>query len=277
MCHSSSPLPLIQDVRPLLRTERFGRPLESHASIDSTNRRAAHWAAEGAAEGSVVVAEFQTAGRGRQGRAWSARAGQNLMCSVVLRPRLPAERLSLVTLAASVAVADAVAAVTAPLMPAIKWPNDVLLNGRKCCGMLLESSIGHPTALPRPVILGIGLNVNQDSFPSDVAAGAACPPTSLLLETGRAVPRAALLARLLAALEAQYASLLEDDGTAVRAAYEARLAALGTAVTLRRLGTGARVTGTVRGVTPTGALRLDTARGPRTFVAGEVTFGKAER
>ena len=270
MTHAA--LPLLHALRPLLRTERFGRRAESYVALGSTNTRALAWAAEGAAEGSLVVAERQTAGRGRYGRAWQAKAGKNLTCSLVLRPRLAPERLGLVTLAAGVAVAEAVSTFAAPLAPAIKWPNDVLMEGRKCCGMLLESSfVGRAENRPPAVILGIGLNVNQAAFPSDLAADASHPPTSLLLETGRHVPRAALLAELLRVLEDRYQSLFEDGGRAVRRAYVKRMAGLGEVTTLRFTGTERRVEGRLDGISAIGALRLQTADGLLTLHAGEVT------
>ena len=270
MTHAT--LPLLDTLRPLLRTKRFGRDAEGYRAIDSTNTRALAWAAEGAAEGSLVVAERQTAGRGRHGRAWRAGAGKNLTCSLVLRPRLAPERLGLVTLAAGVAVAEAVRAFAAPLVPAIKWPNDVLLNGRKCCGMLLESSVaGHARDRPAAVILGIGLNVNQNAFPDSLTADAAHLPTSLLMETGRLVPRIALLAELLRVLEGRYQSLFEDGGRAVQRAYVERLTGLGETVTLRFAGTERHIEGRIDGVSATGALRLQTADGLRTLHAGEVT------
>lgn len=257
-------LPLVRDLQPLLRTRRFGRAIRGHEEVTSTNTLAWAWAGEGAAEGSVVVAEHQTAGRGRLGRTWEAGPGLNLTFSVVLRPGLAPERLGLVTLAAGVAVAEAVAAFAAPVVPAIKWPNDVLLEGRKCCGILLESSV-QPEATT--LILGVGLNVNQDAFPPLLAAKA----TSLLLATGRHVPRAPLLAALLERLEAAYDALCAGGHAALRRTYTARLAGLGQPVTFRFAEGSGLIHGTLDGITDTGALVLRTEAGTRTFVAGEIT------
>ncbi len=262
-------LPLISDAQALLQTRRFGRAAEGYRTLGSTNARAAAWAAQGAAEGSLVLAEAQTQGRGRMGRAWHTHPGRNLTFSLVLRPALPTHRFGLITLAAGVAVCEAIAPIAAPLCPAIKWPNDVLLNERKCCGMLLEASIdGGRRARSAAVVLGIGLNVNQDHFPEALRTA----PTSLLLETGRLTPRSPLLARLLATLEARYDQLAEADGCrAVHRAYQERLARLGQPVALRVAETQRAVRGTIEGVTPEGALRLRTAAGLRIFHAGEVT------
>ena len=256
--------PLLDEVPPLLRTQRFGRPMQGHETVTSTNTLAWMWAAEGAPEGAVVLAEHQSAGRGRLGRVWADQRGLNLLCSVVLHPTLPPTDLGLVTLAAGVAVAEALDAFTQPVTPSIKWPNDVLLEGRKCGGILLESALqpGRTT-----LILGIGLNVNQTAFPPDLSDRA----TSLLLTTGRHVARAPLLAALLERLEARYDALQEGRADAVRTAYLERLAGLGEAVTFRFAEQTAVVHGTVEGITETGALRLRTPNGVQTFLAGEIT------
>ncbi len=259
-------LSLIQDVRPLLQTQRFGRAWRGEERLASTNTAAAAWAAAGAPEGAVVVAEYQTAGRGRLGRTWQARAGQNLTFSLVLRPPLPPERLGLLTLAASVAVAEAVEPFVASLPVRIKWPNDLLLAGRKCCGMLLETSLSGASTVPI-VILGIGLNVNQDKFPPELAAKA----TSLHLEKGQLVPRAPLFAALLLHLERRYDALLQDGEDVLSKAYERRLYGLGQPLALRLTDTAAPIQGRLLGVTETGALRLETDAGLRLFHAGEVT------
>ncbi len=284
-------------LRPRLATVRFGHAVRAFDAVGSTNAEAAAWAAEGAAEGSLVVAEHQTAGRGRQGRAWHDAPGQNLACSLVLRPALPPARLPLVALAAALAAAEAVDSFLGagdadrPTV-AIKWPNDLLLPApgpdalgpdapgpdaarrgdgdgamRKVGGLLLEASFARA---PDAVVLGLGLNVNQTAFPGALAATA----TSLAAVVGRPVPRPPLLARLLARLERRYDALLAGDDTPLRAAYTARLHHRGQPVTLRPApdATGAAVTGIVEGITPTGALRLRTDDGAaRTFHAGDVT------
>lgn len=252
---------LASDLAPLLRTERFGRALRAFDACGSTNTEAKAWARDGAPEGAVVTAEHQTAGRGRLGRAWTDAAGQNLLCSVVLRPDLPPDRLGLVTLASGLAAAEAVAEWTAPAEPGIKWPNDVLLNGRKCCGMLLEADLG---AAPF-VVLGIGLNVNQTDFPDEIADRA----TSLRLETGHIVPRAPLLARLLARLE-HWADRL-GDGEAVRRAFEDRMTGRGEAATAHLAGERT-LEGRIEGVDASGALVLLAESALHTLHAGEVTF-----
>ena len=244
---------LVDELRPLLTTDRFGRSLRGFDTVGSTNTEAMRWAAEGAPEGSIVLTEYQSAGRGRQGRRWEAAAGKNLMFSILLRPPFPPERFGLITLAGGVGVAEAVAERCAPLPVAIKWPNDVLVEDRKCCGMLLEASAQAATATV--VVLGIGLNVNQRAFPPALEGKA----TSLLLETGRPVPRAPLLADVLRRVERWYDTIGDGGGQALRAAYERRLRSVGEEVTLRVTDTVQPVRGTLLGVTDAGALRLDTA------------------
>lgn len=257
---------VVEDVREALETDRFGRAMRGFETVGSTNTEAASWARDGAEEGSVVVTEYQSEGRGRHGRTWDAQKGQNLMFSVVLRPDLAADRLGLITVAASVAVAEAIDTFVSPHRATLKWPNDVLLEGRKTCGMLLESSLsGQQTA--DVVVLGVGLNVNQVAFP-DALAGTA---TSLRLTTGRAVPRAPLFARLLERVEARYDAVQSGEDAAVRDAFQDRFAALHEQASFRVPGTDRTITGTVQGITETGALRLHTPNGPETVHAGDVT------
>lgn len=259
-------LPLVEQVQNRLATDRFGQTMRGYETIDSTNAEAANWAHAGAEEGSVVVAEYQSAGRGRQGRTWMAKKGQNLTFSVVLRPRSEAERLGLLVVAAGVAVADTIDDVVAPHTTTLKWPNDVLLEGRKTCGMLLESSItGQEEA--SVVVLGVGLNVNQTAFPERLVDHA----TSLRLTTGRTVPRAPLFCQLLQQLERRYDAVEAGTDGPIRAAFEDRLESLNQRATFRSTDTGRMIDGTIRGITETGALRLETEDGMERIHAGEVT------
>jgi BirA family biotin operon repressor/biotin-[acetyl-CoA-carboxylase] ligase len=176
-------------VLPLLRG-RFGRPYEHIESTPSTQLLVPAEAPEGA----LVVAEEQTAGRGRLGRRWLAPAGTSLLCSLQLRPAVAPEHLPELTGVASHACAEAIAALTG-LEPELKFPNDVLLDGRKVAGILAE-------AREHRVVLGVGVNVNvvAEELPREVERHA----TSLLVETGGEVDRAALLVELLERLERRY-------------------------------------------------------------------------
>ena len=169
---------------------RFGRPYEYVVSTPSTQLLLPPEAPEGA----LVAADEQTAGRGRLGRRWLAPPGTSLLCSLQLRPTVASERLPELTGVASRACADAIAGLTG-LEPELKFPNDVLVGGRKVAGILAE-------AREERVVLGIGVNVNvaADELPQDVDRAA----TSLLAETGRELDRAELLAELLERLERRY-------------------------------------------------------------------------
>jgi len=266
------PTPTLPDaIANALATTRIGTPLRYRQTVGSTNAEAAAWARNGAPEGAVVLAEQQTEGRGRHGRSWIAPPHQALTGSIVLRPDLPPDLLSLIPLAASLAVVDAITAYALPQPPRIKWPNDVLINGRKCCGMLLETATrGAPPHENAFVVLGIGLNVNQTDFPAEVNA------TSLRLATGQSVPRGPLWAALMQHLERRYDALhTPPERTALRTAYAERMLHRGQSITLHTPGTATTHTGTVRGITKTGALRLDTPGGPMSFHAGEVTTRSA--
>jgi BirA family biotin operon repressor/biotin-[acetyl-CoA-carboxylase] ligase len=176
-------------LKPLLRG-RFGHVYRYVESTDSTQRMLA----EDESEGAIALAEVQTGGRGRLGRAWEAPAGTSVLVSVLLLPAVEPPRLPELSLVAGGAVAQAIAEVTG-LEPAIKFPNDILVRSRKVAGILAESSEGR-------VVLGIGVNVNQtlEQLPTD----AKTEPTSLRLELGGPVSRARLLAAILLQLELAY-------------------------------------------------------------------------
>jgi BirA family transcriptional regulator, biotin operon repressor / biotin---[acetyl-CoA-carboxylase] ligase len=186
-------------LKPLLRG-RFGQVYRYAETTDSTQRMLA----EEESEGAIAVAEEQTEGRGRLGRAWEAPGGTSVLVSVLLLPPVEAPRLPELSLVAGGAVAQAIAEVTG-LEPAIKFPNDILVRGRKVAGILAESSEGR-------VVLGIGVNANQtlEQLPTD----AKTEPTSLRLELGAPVSRARLLAAILLKLEHAYnAWVPEPTGT----------------------------------------------------------------
>lgn len=251
----------------MLDTTCIGRPMRAFETLTSTNSLAAAWEAEGAPHGALVFAEYQTQGRGRLGRTWTAGAGLNLMFSVVLRPEIPVERFGLIIIAASVALAEVVENAATPIRAGIKWPNDILLSGRKCCGMLLESSHStSKTSRPPAVVLGVGLNVNQDTFPDELTERA----TSILLETGRTTDRAHLLAAICRQLESRFSDSVRNSRD-IRRQYLTRMPDLGEAVRLQFSGTKGGINGVVVGIDETGGLVLQTDAGPRTFHAGEVT------
>jgi BirA family biotin operon repressor/biotin-[acetyl-CoA-carboxylase] ligase len=193
---------------------RLSGPLRAYRSVPSTQALARAWAEAGAPEGAVVVADHQTEGRGRRGRAWTAPAGTALLFSLVLRPPLPASRWPEIPLVAGCAVADALEA-AAGVAPTLKWPKDVLVGGRKLAGILAEGAAG---ASPL-VVLGVGVNVSQGDgdWPPDLVGRARS-----LSGLGAAVAPAALLTAILARLDAWYAVLLGQGFEPVRAAWRRR-------------------------------------------------------
>jgi BirA family biotin operon repressor/biotin-[acetyl-CoA-carboxylase] ligase len=228
-------------------------------SVDSTNRYVLDAARAGAAEGLVVVADHQTAGRGRLGRAWEAPPGASLLVSVLLRPPRPPDALHRCTIAVALAMADAVREV-AGFAPDLKWPNDLLVAGRKVAGVLAEADVAGPDDV-RAVVVGVGVNVSWREFPPELTATA----TACNVVAGRDVDREDLLAAFLGRLGPR----LDLDDDALHAEYRARLVTLGMHVRVE-LAAGP-VRGTARDVDPSGALVLDLDGGGRLVVpAGDV-------
>jgi BirA family biotin operon repressor/biotin-[acetyl-CoA-carboxylase] ligase len=225
--------------------------------VESTQAVAFGLAADGAADRTAVVADSQAVGRGRRGRVWLDEPGASLLLSVVLRPRLELARLPLLSLAAAVAVAETLVEV-AGLAPRLKWPNDVLVGGRKIAGILLESRLG-----PAPlVVLGIGLNIAQRTF-SPALAGRA---TSVALETTRSVDRERLLGVLLEALDRRRADLERGALVEVLQRWRVLSDTLGRTVTIDD------VRGVATDIDDVGALVVADGDGRRRLVfAGEVS------
>jgi len=239
-------------------------------TIGSTNDVAAALAGAGSGEGAIVIAEAQTAGRGRRGHSWFSPPGAGLYVSVVLAPgrarTAPDRATSLITLCAGVAIAEAVERITG-LPPAIKWPNDLLVGRRKLAGILAEVVAAPAGGAVTSVVLGYGINVSAAAYPSDLSDRA----TSLESELGRPIYRAALCAETLAALAARYRDLLDARFDAILDAWRARApGSRGAAVAWDEPG-GAR-TGTTAGVDEMGALLVRRGDRVERIVAGEVRW-----
>lgn len=239
-------------------------------SIDSTNRYLLDQAREGAPHGVVAVADHQTAGRGRLGRAWEAPPGSNLLVSILLRLDLPADARHL----ASAAVALSAAAViggTIGVATGIKWPNDLLApDGRKLAGVLAEADLAAPAehGFP-PIVVGIGINVGWPLSDEDLPEELVGAATSLQQETGDFVDRSALLYGLLAALDFRVAALSSPEGRAkVASELREQCVTIGHPVQVELA--GGRLEGTATDVTDEGHLVVATAAGPKTVVAGDV-------
>ena len=242
---------------------RIGEPVVWLPTTTSTMDDVTRLAAEGAAEGLVVVADEQTAGRGRGGRSWIAPPGSSLLLSVLLRPPLPAARLSTLPLVTGVAVAEAIEDV-AGASCRLKWPNDVLLGDRKIAGILVTTQPGPDNRTT--AIVGIGINVSTplDALPHGAA--------SLLTETGSVLDRKALLDALLTRLDCHYSAFLEASGRPDLAPWTTRAAYLGEMVEIRD--DERRYTGWFRGVDADGALVLEIGDNTvRRIVAGDLVRG----
>lgn len=251
------------ELRPLLNTHDLGQVIHWYEELGSTNDRAKELAEEGAEHGEAVVAESQTAGRGRRGRSWSSPARRNLYFSAVLRPELPPARAPELTLVGALAVCDALRA--AGVDAGIKWPNDVLASGKKISGILTELA-AEPDRV-HWVVLGVGVNVNArlEDFPEELRADA----TSILIERGQAAPRALFAAACFTALEGWLDRHAEEGFAPVRDAWRARSVTLGRAVTV--LAEGREVAGTAEDIDDAGALLVRTGSGVERILAGDVT------
>jgi BirA family biotin operon repressor/biotin-[acetyl-CoA-carboxylase] ligase len=237
------------------------RKIVSLDSVDSTNAYAA--SLSDAEEGTVVVAQEQTAGRGRLGRSWLSEKGKNLTFSVILKPGSPAEIGGLVSLLAGLAVAETLGSVGG-LSPECKWPNDVLLGGRKVCGILTESTITGGT-LTRAIV-GIGLNVNQTAFPGDLQP----PPTSLMIETGHEFNLTAVLSALLGTLERRYSDFRTGKYDTIIREWKKLSTTIGQTLSIKT-GEG-EIRGLATGVAPDGALLVEVNGSQRKIHAADITI-----
>ena len=273
-------IPNVGNIRSNLRTKFIGRNVSYFESIDSTNRVAKEMAKDGAPEGTLVIADSQTAGRGRLNRQWLAPPGSGLLMSLIFRPQLAPAQAARVTMISSLAVVDAIEHTT-PLRAQVKWPNDIVIRGRKAGGILTE--LGLNKQLLDFVVVGIGLNVNVDfedrlpQYASDLAPDTsrasvnvlASQSTSLSVETGRHISRLTLLHNLLVALEKRYEAL--QAGLAPNEEWSRRLETLNRLVTVTT--TDEVVTGRAEAVDTDGALIIRLADGGHARVlAGDVTL-----
>ena len=195
-------------IRQSLHSGTFGCRIHHSYQVDSTMNEAARLAAAKAPHGTLVVAEEQTAGRGRFGRTWHSPRGTGLYFTLILRPKLAPAAAPILTLLAGIAVSEALAELTG-LPTDVRWPNDVLIRGKKCCGILVEM-----TAQPERVEhaqVGVGVNVNQAEIPAELAAEA----TSLRREAGRAVSRLEILVSIFKRMELYYDRLHERGAEAI--------------------------------------------------------------
>lgn len=193
-----------EELESLMKTEWAGRNIAYFDSVDSTNLRARQLGDEGSPNGTLVVSDCQTSGRGRRGHVWESPAGTCIYMSVLLRPQIPPDKASMLTLVAACSVAEGIRDCEDVELK-IKWPNDIIINGKKLVGILTEMStqidyINHVT-------VGVGINVNQMEFPEEISKTA----TSLRFECGHTVRRAPIIAAVMKRLEENYEIFLRTE------------------------------------------------------------------
>jgi len=242
----------------------FARRILHFFKVGSTNAVAMQLGESGEPHGAIVLAEEQTAGRGRAGRSWASEKSAGIYCSILLRPPIPPAHAPLLTLVAGLAARDA-AAEDLDALPDIRWPNDLLVGGRKFCGILTEMH-AEPDRIHYAVV-GIGVNVNQSKMPADLAAIA----TSLRIENGKTHSRFELLIRLLQYFDRYYNQFLADGAppvlrrfAQVSSYYEGKRVRITTATET--------FTGVTAGLEPSGVLRVarDDGRGTEAVLSGDV-------
>jgi BirA family transcriptional regulator, biotin operon repressor / biotin---[acetyl-CoA-carboxylase] ligase len=253
-------------LEPLLRGTIFGGNVHHYYRVGSTNTVAMDAAAGGAPEGNVFLAEQQTAGRGRGSNKWHSAESTGIYCSVILRPAVPPSDVLVLSLAAGLAVQSAIQDIDPHVLSDLKWPNDVLIVGKKFCGVLTEMSA--EATRVRHIVVGIGINVNQNSFPSELAQSA----TSLRLTTGTAWSRVEVCAALLKSLDREYHTLLanRDAHAEILRRFEERSSSVrGRQVRVEENG---GFEGMSEGLDSRGFLQVRTRQGLRTVYSGKVRF-----
>ena len=242
--------------------KKLGNAVLRFDRVSSTNDVAKDFASSGAREGLCVIAKEQTAGRGRQGRTWSSPAGEGLYMSVVLRPAIKPSTAGMITFASAIAVAETLR-LDYETDAEIKWPNDVLLRGRKICGILIESAVQDDRL--DYIVLGIGVNTSQSSFPEEVANTA----TSLWLEKHRNVSPEDFAGALLPRLEHWYVAALSDQAGIISRWEELSPSSKDCRVNVET--SDGSIEGITQGLTSKGALVVELANGERReVVAGDV-------
>ncbi len=220
-----------EEVKDGLQTQLFGREHYYYfKEIDSTNNYAKTLAADGHPEGTVVIAESQSSGRGRRGRQWYSDSGQGIFLSLILRPPLPVNELSRINMAIALAIVDALQEVG--IKSGIKWPNDILIKDRKIAGILTEAITDMDGI--EFIVSGIGLNVNTliEDFPAELRAIV----TSVREEAGRMVSRVHLLQILLLKLEQRYQQLISGAFTEILEQVRTLSLVIGRDITIKQLG-----------------------------------------
>jgi BirA family biotin operon repressor/biotin-[acetyl-CoA-carboxylase] ligase len=254
----------VHELLPKLNTRRFGRNLKLLDSVPSTQDELRRLAEQGAEEGTLVIAEQQTSGRGRMGRTWVSPSGKGIWMSLLLRPPVPLPLTPQLTLLAAVALSRAITRIV-PVTIGIKWPNDLLVNGRKISGILLESAAEDERL--RYVVVGLGVSVNLD--PEDYPEELLVKAVSLKMASGNFVNRSELIASILQEFEQLYELYLEQGFAPIRALWEAHAVTLNKQTSLYT--PQGHVEGIPRGLDEMGGLQVELEDGSfRTIYSGEV-------
>jgi BirA family transcriptional regulator, biotin operon repressor / biotin---[acetyl-CoA-carboxylase] ligase len=251
-------------LRQQLKGSMFSKKVHHYFRTDSTNRVALALGCANEPEGSVVLAEEQTAGRGRAGRSWHSERATGIYVTLLLRPRISPVQAPLLTIMAGLSAHAAINAQTG-LQPDVKWPNDLMLNGKKLGGILTEMHA--ETTLVRFVIVGIGINVNQEKFPPELSGIA----TSLRTETGKLQSRLELLARLLREFETDYNRFLRDGPASIIERFT-QVSSYARGKRVRVCNGSESYVGVTAGLRPEGLLQVQQDDGTlATVFAGDVT------
>lgn len=247
------------EVRLGLTTKRLGQQIHYEDTVDSTQKVAQRLSFEGAPDGTVVIAEVQTAGRGRMDRRWYAPKFTGVWMSVLLRPNLLPQKAPQLTLIVAVAVVQAIEEMT-DLHPQIKWPNDILIGYKKVTGILTEMEAESDRI--KSIIIGIGINVNQEveSYPEELQSIA----TSLFIETGQKVNRAELIRHVLVKLEKLYDIYLAEGFYPIKILWESYAVSIGKMITARMM--NGNIYGKALGITDEGVLMIEDEAGKIHYV-----------
>ena len=257
------------EIASILKTQWAGRKLYCFDTTGSTNTDAKRLGEEGEPHGTVVTADIQTAGKGRRGRSWQTLSGTALAFTLLLRPDFAPDKASMITLVMALSVAEAVEEITGAAA-GIKWPNDIVMNRKKICGMLTEMTMTPEMDEIQYIVVGAGTNVNNAS-PEEFQEEIRKTATSLRIETGRQISRADLLEKILVRFEDNYETFLKTlDMSGLREAYQSHLQGIDGEV--RVLDPAGEYTGISRGINERGELIVEKENGEKVQVyAGEVS------
>lgn len=251
------------ELKSIRKTEWAGQEIFYFETVDSTNAKAKQLAEEGHSTGTLVIAEQQEAGRGRRGRSWTSPEGSGIFMTLMLKPEINPNNASMLTLVTALAVSKAITNRTG--RPAgIKWPNDIVMNGKKICGILTEMSAQFDYV--NHIVIGIGINVHNESFPEEISQIA----TSLYLETGEHLNRAVLIEDVLEQFEIYYDIFMKtEDLSSLVKEYNSHLVNMHQ--TVKVLDLKEPFEGKAMGITPRGELMVDTWECRKLVSSGEVS------